>query len=298
MSDCCVPVNLEELAGALGRMTPKSKVLAGGTDLIVKMRTRGLDPDFLVVLDQVKEMREIRVTEEEAVIGAMATMKEIHEALAGYPDLRALSDAAGGVGSPQIRCKATIGGNVANASPAADTPPALWVLGASVTLMNSKGDLRTISMREFNGERPEDSAAVQKVAYGSTQAKSGGRKTDLKPDEVIVHFQVDRTKLKGWQSAFVKLGSRAYVSISRIGIATAMKIGADGVIEDIHLCAGAIKPIPFELREAEREMIGKRLDLSYAELIGNTFKGNTRRKYKEDAARGVAQDLLIRLLKN
>ena len=275
MSTCLIPTSLDELGASLSRLTEQSLVLAGGTDLILHMRSSHLQPDVLLSLSDVAALRDIIISPQRAVIGAMATMAQVKAATDGLADLQALADAAGGVGSPQIRNKGTIGGNVANASPAGDLPPVLWLLNAQVDILGPGGVRRAISIQEFFQGRD-------------------GRKTQLETGEVIVSFTIDRSRLEGWRSAFYKLGHRSQVTISRIGMAIALRQDAQGIIEDARVIAGAIKPIPFQLTAAEEILRGKTPDPT-PELciaLGETFKGNTRRVYKENAAKGVFEDTL------
>lgn len=273
MSECYIPQTMEELGEALTHLSEKSLILAGGTDLVIRMRTRNLEPDVMLSLTDVPELRRIEVTPESAFIGAMATMTEVEQKLDGLSDLQALADAAGGVGSPQIRNKGTIGGNVANASPAGDLPPVLWLLNAQTTIMGPGGVCRTVPVQEI---------------------PLANQKNSLRLGEVITGFTISRTDLKGWRSAFIKLGHRAQVTISRIGMAMALKQDSDGVIEDARVVVGAIKLIPFPLHAAEDILRGKRPDPALAPELGETFKGNTRRAYKEAAAKGVFEDVLLR----
>ena len=276
MSISLIPTTMEELGEALSQLTEQSLVLAGGTDLTLVMRAKLLEPDIVLCLTDIPQLREIQITPERAVIGSMATMHDLELAANGIPDLQALADASSDVGSPQVRNKATVGGNVANASPAADTPSVLWALDAQVDIMGPGGVRRLMPICEF---------------------MLGSKKTALGPGEVIVSFIIDRTALRGWRSAYHKLGHRTRVTISRIGMTIVVREDADGIVQDARVVAGAIKPIPFELKAAEDILRGQRADPSLAEAIGATFKGNTRRVYKENAAKGVAEDVLL-LLKN
>ncbi len=273
MNTCYIPNTLEELGEALGRLTENSLILAGGTDLVLRLRSKNLQPDALLSLGSVPALREIEITPERASIGAMATMAEIKKAVDGLSDLQALADAAGGVGSPQIRNKGTIGGNVVNASAAADLPPVLWLLNARVEIMGPGGALRTIPVQEL---------------------PDGHQGNTLALGEAAVRFIIDRTVLSGWRSAFVKLGHRSQVTISRIGMAMALLQDEDGTVRDARVVAGAIKPVPFPLPAAEDILRGKKPDPALAIELGETFKGNTRRVYKENAAKGVFQDTLLR----
>lgn len=273
MSTCYIPKTMEELGDTLGRLTENSLILAGGTDLVLRLRSKHLQPDLLLSLCGVPQLRMIELTPEQASIGAMATMAEVNRAVDGLPDLQALADAAGGVGSPQIRNKGTIGGNAANASAAADLPPVLWLLNAQAEILGPGGVRRTIPVQEL---------------------PDGHQGNTLALGEIVVRFVIDRTALAGWRSAFVKLGHRSQVTISRIGMAMALLQEEDGTVRDARVVAGAIKPVPFPLPAAEAILRGKKPDPSLAVELGETFKGNTRRVYKENAAKGVFQDTLLR----
>lgn len=273
MSTCYTPKTMDELRRALDRLTGRSLILAGGTDLVLRLRAEHLQPDALLYLGGVPALREIEITPDRASIGAMATMAEIKAAVDGLPDLQALAGAAGGVGSPQIRNKGTIGGNVANASAAADLPPVLWLLGARAEIMGPGGARRTLSVR---------------------QLPDGNQGVTLAPGEIILRFVIDRAPWRGWRSAFEKLGHRPQVTISRIGIAAALLQDAGGTVLDARVVVGAIKPVPFPLPAAGDILRGKKPDPGLAAALGETFQGNTRRVYKERAARGVFQDLLLK----
>ena len=101
MSTCYIPKTPDELGQALSRLTGHSLILAGGTDLVLRLRSKHLEPDVLLSLSDVPELREIEITPERASIGAMATMAQVNQAVDGLPDLQALADAAGGVGCRQ-----------------------------------------------------------------------------------------------------------------------------------------------------------------------------------------------------
>lgn len=273
MSICCIPKTMEELGENLGRLTPDSLILAGGTDLVLRIRKKHLQPDVLLSLADVPELRRVEITQDRAVIGAMATMAQVKGAVDGLEDLQCLADAAGGVGSPQIRNKGTIGGNVANASPAGDLAPVLWLLDAQVDILGPGGARRALPVREF---------------------LVGSGKTRLEQGEIVAGFTIDRAALRGWRSVFVKLGHRSQVTISRIGLAMALLQDGEGVVQDARVVAGAIQPIPYELEAAEALLRGRKPDPSLAVAIGDTFQGHTRRVYKAAAAKGVAEDALLR----
>lgn len=281
MRDCYRPTSMSALARDLGWLTPQSVIIAGGTDAVIALGRRDEQPDTLLSLDGISALRRIDFGRDELRIGSMATMHQIAETLGGAADVQALADAAATVGSPQIRNKATIGGNVANASPAADTPVALCLLGAEAEVMGPGG-------------------VIRRAPVGELFAEDGGN--SLGVGEIICAFVIRREPLEGWRTAFVKLGSRQRVTISRIGLAIGVRLGESHLIEDIRVFAGAIKSVPFELVAAEEGLRGRVLSheaIDSGELPGivaASFIGNTRRRYKELAAKGVAADVLARLV--
>ena len=191
------PHNLAELAVSLGRATAKSKIVAGGTDLIISMQSAKHHPDLLIDLSGVPELIYIHQTPTAVRIGAMTTFTAIKD----HPVIRqafpALVDAASRVGSNQIRNRATIGGNVANASPAGDAIPVLAMLQAKISVISSDGLLKDYTVDDF---------------------LLGPGKTRLQFNEVIVGLTIP-LPTAAFRSAYVKLGSRSAVTIAMINLA-------------------------------------------------------------------------------
>lgn len=271
MTQSFTPTTLEELSQALSHLTAESFILGGGTDLIIHMREHHLHPDVLLSLSHVAELTKVEITPDHAYFGAMVTMSQAEEATRSIPDLAAIAHAAGDVGSPQIRNKGTLGGNVANASPAGDLPPVLWMLDAQVEILGVNNQRRTLPIREFI---------------------TGVSETLLAPKEAVIGFTIQRKPLEGFRTAFHKLGHRSKVTISRIGLAMALRQDEEGVIQEARVVAGAIQTKPFPLLAAEELLVGQSPSLELAIPIGDTFQGNTRRVYKAAAAKGVAADVL------
>lgn len=266
-----LPTTLDELSEHLAHLTPNSLILGGGTDLIIKMREHHLRPDVLLGLCDLPELTQVEITPDSAYFGAMVTMTQAQHATQDHLDLRAIAHAAGDVGSPQIRNKGTLGGNVANGSPAGDLPPVFWLLEAEVEILGTQNKRRTVPIREFI---------------------TGVSQTVLQPQEVVIGLRIDRTKLRGYRTAFCKLGHRSKVTISRIGLCMALRQDENQVVQEARVVAGAIQTTPLILTQAEQLLVGQVPSLDLAEPIGKTFEGNTRRVYKAAAAKGVAHDLL------
>jgi carbon-monoxide dehydrogenase medium subunit len=143
------PTTVEEACALLAEAPDRTKVLAGGTDLLVDLRAGGAHVALLVDIKRIPGMTEISWTPGgDLVIGAAVTMRQICEDAQIARRYPALADGAGAVGSLQVRCRATIGGNLCNASPCADTAPSLLVLGAQVKVAGYKGE-RQIELAEL-----------------------------------------------------------------------------------------------------------------------------------------------------
>jgi len=277
-----IPQDLTELAKALGQATPRSRILAGGTDLIISLHSGKQPPDMLIDLSGVPELVYIAETPADIRIGAMATFNMIKEHPAIRKNFPALADAAGHVGSNQIRNRATLGGNLANASPAGDAIPVLAMLQAKISAISSAGLLKE---------------------YGVAEVVTGAGKTCLAADEVIVSIAIPRPAASG-RNAFIKLGSRSAVTIAMINLAMGIDLADDGrTIRSARLVIGAIAPTALRLPEIEGKLAGRLLDDSLAQeltdrlsrLVEKTAPLEFEGAYKKEAVRGPVMDLLQKL---
>lgn len=276
-----MPKTLEELAAALAQATPQSRVIAGGTDLVIRMRQGRAEPDLLIFPGQIPELREIRLEEDVLRIGAMATMTQLSAALEGVPELRAIADAASKVGTPQIRNKATMAGNLCNASPAGDMLPV--------------GRLYDLELEVLSGDGTVDAIPMERFILGPN-------KNALRPGQAVVGLIIDRRRWSGYVSAFHKIGFREHVSIAREGMGALVKLAPDGTVLDARLTLGAVAPAPIPIPEAEAAMTGRTLDEALLKevtaITADTIHNNCRpanRLYKTEAARGLVADLFALL---
>lgn len=279
MSAVTAPGNRTELLAALAGMTERSRVLAGGTDLAIELRQRpDYSPDLLLYLGNVAELRVIESKGARLRIGAAATMQRVACALGNDPRTLALAEAARQMGSPQIRNKATIGGNAANASPAADLLPGLFLLDSRACLLDATGRETRIPMADLY---------------------SGAGKTILTPGEILTGFDIDLSVWEGHESHFSKLGYRQHVTVSRVSAAAAVIRDKDGIVERVRFVVGAITPQPLRVAAAEQLIVGKKLDdrlaLEVSSLVAEAILSVPRvspsRAYKVTAVRGVIDDL-------
>ena len=233
------PKTLAELAQALSAATEKAKIIAGGTDFIIMERAGKFAPDLLIYPGFIPELN--TVTKENGVlrIGAAVPMNGITAALKDDKAFCAIADAASDVGSPQIRAKGTMAGNLCNASPAGDMLPVSWLYDAQFELMNADG---TASVTPVNG------------------FITGPQKTILRPDQAVTAILIGLKQFEGFVSAFHKIGSRERVSISREGLAAAVRFDENGKVEQARLSLGAVGGTPIRVTDAEEYMRGRVLD--------------------------------------
>jgi CO/xanthine dehydrogenase FAD-binding subunit len=234
----------DSLAEALDVLAnTNATVLAGGTDLFPASTGSQLRGPIMDI-SAIAELKGIRVTPDGVHIGGRTTWTEILAASLprGFDGLRA---AAREIGSVQIQNQATIGGNICNASPAADGVVALMALDAEVHLA-SRSASRTISLAAF----------VQ-----------GNRKTALDPQELLTAIRIPHV----WDqaaSAFSKLGARRYLVISIVMVAANLVISPECRIERAAVCVGSCSSKALRLAELERALVGVRADSSMAKLMG------------------------------
>ncbi len=233
---------LERMQTYAGRIRP----LAGGTDLMVELRRddgtlSGMD--YALDLTDIPELTGISNQSGRVTVGAMAT----HDAVAHSSVIRSaadmLSEASLSVGAQQIRNVATIGGNVCNAAVAADTLSPLAALDADVTLQSVSGT-RELPLADFI---------------------TGAGKTVIRPDELLT--QIAFVPLTGWHTAFVKLGRRKALAISRMNVAAALKLEG-GRIAGVRISPGCVFASPRRVSAAEELLLGSKPSKELFERCG------------------------------
>ena len=227
------PESLAQLFAAWDEV-PHARLLAGGTDLLVRLRDEDAWPP-LIDISRIAELQGIAASADTIRIGALATYSEIeqHHELAAHA--AALVQAAQLVGSPQIRNRGTLGGNLANASPAGDTIPPLYVLDARVVLVSSTGT-RHLPVDEFY---------------------TGPGKSLRNQCEIITAVELPVEPAR--RSVFMRLGQRQALAISKVSVAVSL-VHTDGSVPDIRIALGAVAPTVVRARRAEDALRGHTLD--------------------------------------
>ena len=224
------PSTMEELVDILAGGQSDAKILAGGTDVVVEMRNSEHPPGRLVDINRVPGLKGVRREGDTIFVGPLTTFTELVESPVIVGNAFLLAQAALAVGSPQIRNQGTVGGNIVNASPAADTVPALVALDARVRLVSKAGE-RDMPVEEF---------------------LAGIGKTRLAPGEVLAGISFPALS-PTTGSAFIKLGRRNALAISRVSVAVIVGYDPAGLIcTDCRIAVGSVAPNPFRTRSAEK----------------------------------------------
>ena len=226
------PETVEEACGILANLGSDARVLAGGTDVLSKMKNELMAPKALVSLKKIAGMAEIAyVPEKGVVIGARAT----HNDLVNSPLLQqkylSISEAAHTLANNQVRNRGTIGGNLVNAVPSADLPPILIALGAQVALVGRYGT-RIIPLEDFF---------------------VGPNRTAIEPDEILTEVVIPDQQTTG--SAYFKFGLRRSGALAVVGVAASV-VAVKTHVEQARIVLGAVGPIPMRAKKAEELLAG------------------------------------------
>ena len=276
------PETLDEALLFLKHHGADTRPLAGGTDVMVDLRSGKLKTSYLLDISRLPELQGIALSEEGLSIGAGVTISEIYASPLVAEHAPSMLKACAFFGSPQIRNVATIGGNVGNASPSADTAPSLLVHETKAVLAG------------FRGER---TVGVEDLFDGPYQSGIG-------PHELIRRFIL--TPARGRFSDFQKIGRRKALAISRMSMSILVEQARDETFRFIRLALGSATPTPVRVRTVESFLAGKRPDRKTLEagarLMAEEMVRITGRRpstvYKEKAVQGLFLRMLYPLLEN
>ena len=220
--------------------------IAGGTDVMVQYAAGTLPRRKLVSIWNLPELRRIDVFPGEIQIGAGCTYTELRTHDLVNREFTLLSRAASWTGGIANQNRGTIGGNIVNASPAADSLPALLVYDAEVILASARGERRS--------------------PYSSFHVDY--RKTVLAPDELIRSVCLPR-RFSGYYAHARKVGARKAQAIAKVCLAALGRLG-NGMVDDIRLAMGSVAPVPLRLVETEGSAKGKRIDAALVRFASQT----------------------------
>jgi len=227
------PKSIEKASSLLARYGKEASALAGGTDLLVKMKQRRFVPRYVINLKTIHGLDYIRYDENDGLrIGALTTIQSIKNSIVVKRNFKVLNEAAGVESSVQIRNRATIAGNIANASPAADAPLALITLGGTVVLARADGQ-REILIENF---------------------LTGPGQTALEPGEVIKEIHVPRLAPDVGGSYVKHAVRRTDIAIVSTSVVLTM---SNGVCMDARIGLGSVAPTVIRAKRAEDVLKGQ-----------------------------------------
>lgn len=222
-----------------------ARIIAGCTDILPRARQGRFQADCLVDISRIKELRYIREADNQIQIGALVTHTDMADSALLQDAAPALVQAAVTVGCPQTRNRGTLGGNLSNASPAADSAPPLLVLDAHIQLVGSQGH-RIMPLADFF---------------------QGPGQTALTRGEYVERVSFDRPSGR-WGSTFLKLGKRSGMAISIVSVAVWLDVAPDGAISTARVAMGSVAPMPVRSQNAEVALIGKTPSLEVFRIAG------------------------------
>jgi carbon-monoxide dehydrogenase medium subunit len=241
------PVTLAEASRLLRENGPGGRFLAGGTDLVIAMKEKGLLPKYIVDLKRVPGLSGIREDNDGTItIGALTTMYAVETSSVITKKYPFLAQSAAEVGSIQIRNRATIGGNMANATPSADVAPSLIALNATAKIVSSSGE-RTVPMEEFF---------------------RGPGQNAINADEILTEITIPKTgpQLVG---EYIKFSPRDMMDLAYIGVAVAYNLANDKKCSLVRIVLGAVAPTPIRAKNSEALLEGKVLTEELATQVGD-----------------------------
>lgn len=241
------PSTLQEASRLLKDNGPGGRFLAGGTDLVIAMKEKGLLPKYIVDLKRVPGLGGIRENNDGSItLGALTTMYEIEKSPLIKQRYPFLAQSAAEVGSIQIRNRATIGGNMANATPSADTAPALIALNATAKIASASGE-RTVKLEEFF---------------------KGPGQSVMSADEILTEIAIPKTA-RNLVGEYIKFSPREMMDLAYVGVAVAYDLGdIDKKCHGVRIVLGAVAPTPIRATRAEAALEGQVLSEALADRVG------------------------------
>jgi CO/xanthine dehydrogenase FAD-binding subunit len=231
------PTSVEEAVKALAGVSGTAKVLSGGTDLLVQLRSGRLKADLIVDTKKIPGISGIRAEGGGFVIGAATSGAMIGEHAALGAAWPGIVEAANLIGSTQIQGRASLAGNLCNASPAADSVPALIAARATCVVAGANG----------RREVPVESVAT------------GPGRTSLKRDEFIVEFRLPKRPPRS-SDAYLRFIPRTEMDIAVVGVGVSLTLDTAGVCTDARVVLGAVAPTAVVVDAAAAALIGHKLD--------------------------------------
>jgi carbon-monoxide dehydrogenase medium subunit len=268
------PTTLDEALSLLSEYRGRAKVIAGGTDLVPKLKRREIRaPEHVIDLKGIPGLDEIKFDASGLTLGALVTIGMVESSAKIQQRLGILAQAAQSMASPQVRNRGTIAGNICNAVPSADLAPPLLTLGARLKIVSGKGE-RTVNIEDFF---------------------TGPGQTALDEDEILAEIQLSSIPPNG-KGVYLKLTPRRAMDLAIVGVAVVV-IPQDGTCRDIRIALGAVAPTPIRAKKAEAVLKGQKLDDKLIEKAAQTAAGESRPIDDHRASAEYRRDMVEVLVK-
>jgi CO/xanthine dehydrogenase FAD-binding subunit len=242
--DYIAPTDLQSALAILSERTTGAQLISGGTDLIPRMRNGSSNPSLLVDLRNL-DLNRIALGPEIITLGARVTHSQILRNAKLCEALPALWKACTEMAGPPIRNRGTLGGNIVNASPAADAVPPLLVHDAQLVLVKQAGE-RVVSLADFF---------------------TGPGRTILDPDEILIEIRVPVPSSQT-MSSFTKMGKRQAMAISIVSAAARLSLDSSGRVESVRVALGSVGPTPLLVDSIHDLLVGKKLSADLIKAAG------------------------------
>jgi carbon-monoxide dehydrogenase medium subunit len=239
------PETVKAAVALLAKAKGSAYVLAGGSDLLVRMKGGFIEPDLVVDIKRIKPLREVKKTASGFTIGAAVPCAALGENKALVKAWPGVVEAANLIGSKQIQGRCTVTGNLCNAGPAADSVPALVAAGAKAVIQGPKGK-RVIPVE---------------------QIPVGPGKTSLKKGELVESIQLPARKPRSGD-AYLRFIPRSEMDIAVVSAGVNLTLDAKGVVTDARVSLGAVAPTVLLVPAAAKALIGSKLDDAALEKLG------------------------------
>lgn len=270
--------SIEDATSALAEYTLDAKIIAGGTDLLIELRRpNSKTPKAIVDITNISALKGISDVNGSIVLKPLVTHTKIQKSDSIKQYAKLLSEATSTIGSPQIRNRGTVGGNIMNAATCADTVPPLIALGSEVTLTSRSGSRQIPLVDLF-------------IKPYQTKAK---------PDEMLTEIKFQKLPANA-KSSFIKLGRRNALSISRLSVAAILFYDDKGFITEARIVPGAALPVWRRVTEAEQILIGekpsKELFVAAGQKVSEVMISHTGRRWSTEYKEPVIATLVRRAL--
>lgn len=232
------PKTLEEAISLLGQYNGRAKIIAGGTELVNRMKEKLMTPEYVIDITYIPGLDKIEYDAKSGLkIGALCPLIDIECSSFVKEKYDAFVRAVHTIGSVQVRNLGTIGGNLCNASPSADSAPILIGLDARARIFGSGGE-RVVEIKDFF---------------------IGPGQTELKPSEILVGIEIPNPPPRS-AAVYMKQSPRRAMDLAVVGVAVVLSLAPNGSLADIRIVLGAVAPTPIRAVKAEALIRGKKLD--------------------------------------